>query len=130
MHRVCGAKALPEHVFISSKFELVDNWSDADASVQLALVRYSCRELFESTEAPNTYLYSSNKPAAFFESARCIAAMYEAEKANSKKGELQGKLSLLQESKTTKRKEQAAKARVARTVATQEKKRARRITLT
>lgn len=129
-HKSGLTKPLPEHVLITKRFALVDNWSDADASVQLAPVKYSCKELFEATEAPNSYLFTTTKPVLFFESARCIAAMYQREKHESKKGELQGKLSLLRECAGQKRKEHAAKARAARTVATQEKKKSRRIMLT
>lgn len=129
---MCRARAraeLPEHVFVSKQFQLVDNWSDADAIVQLAPTVYKCCELFADGEGPNTNMIKDTKDADFARPAMDLHGVVRAAEDQAKQGSLCEKRGLLQQSVSQRRKDSAAKARQARAKSSVERKKLRRVTL-
>ncbi len=120
---------LPEHVFISSKFALVDNWSAEHAAVELAPTKYNCKDLCPVDKRPTTLLFSSTKPLVLMDTAKLLAEGYRQEVEKGAVGELADKCSVIEAAQKQKRKHVAEKARTARTVASVEKKKARRVSL-
>lgn len=130
IHRSGSTATLPAHVVVTREFELLDNWSDFDATVQLAPTKYVCHELFPAEGLPNIAMYKTTRPPALYAKAIDISAAYHAQLAENRVGELADKCTIVAGAKAARRQDTAARARVARSKASAVKRQARRIVLT
>ena len=128
MHR-SGEVAIPAHVLITQKFEIVDHWSDSDAKVVLMPSQFLCAAFFDKDRAPNTWLCKGPQAKLIEQSAKDVARVFDEELKQSRVGDLLDKREVLMSAKGHRRKAMAEKARDARTVATEGKKKARRVSL-
>ena len=117
---------MPDYVLVDASFELTANWSDSDACVVKGPCRYRCIEFFgEKSKVQGTVMVGA-KPQELVLLAKHAAATLRAEEDRAKEGQLDMKSHIVDACKGAKRKQAAAKARVARTTATETKKASRR----
>lgn len=129
-HRSGYATKLPEHVVITRQFELVSNWSDKDAIVELKPVSFSCYALLpEDCELRKRIDATSAKPKAFYSLCERMAGKYEDERAAAKVGQVQTKDEIIKIAKQTRLKLGAEKARAARTAKAKANSKKRRASL-
>lgn len=129
IHRSGANVLMPQHVLVTREFSLLDNWSDFDAVVSLSPAKYTLHALFPADSLPNSAFFKTTAPPALYNKAQDIAnAFYEQVQRNAI-GELQGNHAVVEGAKAQRRKDTAAKARVARSKASAERRKMRKIEL-
>lgn len=128
-HRSGAAADLPSHVVINRQFELVDNWSDFQAYVILTPSKYTLHSLLPDDVLPNSVQFKTSRPAELNHKAADIARSYWEEVAQSRVGDLSDKPSVVASARAARRQDTLAKARVARTQASAQRRKARRVEL-
>lgn len=119
LHHIAGAKvAIPEHVHITTAFELRDNYSDRLANVFLDLKppqTYVLADFFPEKVGPNTDNMVV-KPAdkVWLDLAEEARAVVETQEAAAEKGSIKGDINALADLKKEKAKAFTAKARMVR----------------
>lgn len=134
VHHVSGLSVdLAEHIFISKKFAITENWCDASASVRYddgpQPVKYLCMDLFPKTAPFYQLVIKKNKHPAVDEMAKQAALTLQQELEKARAGELQVEEQLLTTPAKERKAQAVEKARVARTVASEEKQKKRRVCL-
>lgn len=125
-----GAKAdIPPHCYIDKTFAVHDNHSDSDAKVGKPPCVFVCNEFFGDDTPVRALMIRETKPRNFLKVVADIAAQVRSETEAQQRGVLQDKRCIVAECMGKKRKAAAAKARVARSKASAEKKRSRIISV-
>lgn len=124
---------LAEHIFISRKFSLVENWSDLAATVRFddgpQPVKYVCIEFFPPDSKLQQEVVRKNKDRVVEALAKGISDDFAAEVQRAKSGELNIDEGLLQTPNQERKRTACEKARLAR-AQSEEKKKQRRVQLT
>lgn len=121
---------LASHIYITRDFELVTNWSDRDATVELTPVKYVCYQLLPA-DCPIRLRVeqSATKPKDFYDSCQTLAAAYQEEVSRAKVGKVQSKDAVMAKAKAARLKAGAEKARVARVAKAKANNKKRRVCL-
>lgn len=125
MHRSSAKAPIPPHCYIDNTFEVHDNHSDSEAKVGKAPCVFVCHEFFDAALPVRTLMIREAKPKQFLKVVQDIADQVQAEAAAQKRGVLQDKRAI----QGKKRQQAAARARVARSKASADKKRSRIISV-
>lgn len=123
IHRFSEKAPIPDHCYIDKTFEVHDNHSDGDAKVGKAPCVFVCHEFFAAETPFRQLMIREAKPKQFLKVVGDIADQVRDEAAAQKKGVLQDRRAIVAECKGKKRQAAAARARVARSKASAEKKR-------
>lgn len=129
MHRSSAKAPIPPHCYIDKTFEVHDNHSDSEAKVGKAPCVFVCHEFFDAALLVRTLMIREAKPKQFLKVVQDIADQVQAEAAAQKRGVLQDKRAIVAECQGKKRQQAAARARVARSKASADKKRSRIISV-
>lgn len=120
---------LEDHVRITRKFTLNENWSDATAFVELSPVRFVLKEFWEPGQGPHQYFVKRLKSPELVSIAQLEAAFPETEMKVCEKQVVKEDTAMLKQMRDKKRSALTTRAREARAVIQNDKRRARKITL-
>lgn len=111
----------------------MENWCDCSATVRYEegpqLVRYLCADFFDKDSPVHNNMVRKNKSPAVDKIVTEVSAALQVESEQAKAGRLTIDEKLFETPNKERKTEQTNKARAARTVASEEKKKRRRVSL-